>query len=76
MLAQHNLSQFLMPRTSQYSLPSSEVSLDLADDPLLNLSVGLRYLFWKTGAFATSSRSCFRSVALESPQALIVQVLR
>lgn len=50
--------------------------LDLANDPLLNLSVGLRYLFWKTGALAASSESCFHAVALESPRARIVQVLR
>jgi hypothetical protein len=50
--------------------------LDLAADPLLNLSVGLRYLFWKTGALAADSDSPFRPYALEKPRAKIVLAVR
>lgn len=65
-----------LPPSSPIGAGETLSDLNLADDPLLNLSVGLRYLFWKTGALAASSGSCFRSVALESPRARIVQVLR
>lgn len=50
--------------------------LDLAADPLLNLSVGLRYIFEKTGALAAGSDSPFRPYALERPRAKIVQAVR
>lgn len=50
--------------------------LNLAADPLLNLSVGLRYLFWKTGALATNSESPFHQYALERPRVKIVQAVR
>lgn len=64
--------------SSQSPRASRELAsvLDLAADPLLNLSVGLRYLFWKTGALAAGSGSPFRPYALEKPRAKIVQAVR
>jgi hypothetical protein len=50
--------------------------LDLSSDPLMNLSVGLRYLFWKTGALATDSESPFHTYALERPRVRIVEAVQ
>jgi hypothetical protein len=64
--------------SSQSPKASHELTsrVDFAADPLLNLSVGLRYLFWKTGALAAGSDSPFRPYALERPRTKIVQAVR
>jgi hypothetical protein len=50
--------------------------LDLAADPLLNVLVGLRYLFWKTGALAANNEIPFHRYALARSRVPIVQAVR
>jgi hypothetical protein len=71
----HTVVTFASPQSPSTSREPTH-RLDLAADPLLNLSVGLRYLFWKTGALAAGSDSPFRPYALEKPRAKIVQAVK
>ncbi|KAJ5377589.1 uncharacterized protein N7496_004998 [Penicillium cataractarum] len=71
----HAAVLFALPNSPTVSRELTS-SLNLAADPLLNLSVGLRYLFLKMGALAPNSESPWRQYARERPRVRIVQAVR